>query len=358
MHRGHRDLTTNTSRNFGAIGRKNCSADPKGPSASSSPTLTAISAPCPQLMLAGWEQSRRTRKGRCSIISCARSIATYLRPFRVMLANTGRGDLPAPMLLLIGWTMLPCHFGGKRLLRTLVFGWMSKCYRPDEIISLPVSRLHSPRLRLPRIMIPLGVQQSDPLPRRPRLNRAPSGVPLLRASVIPWHADIDHHCQAWVDNMHEASIALVTRSPPSARQPYLTSDTLSLVVRRRGIRQYIRQEEQELDRRWKLIAFAACVLHARGQVFSDAAQITVANWLADLDYSIATAVELLQETTSTIRAAVKRDRVAYLSGLADAVTKQDLRAPKALYSSVRRAFPAARAARRQNLSAASSCASG
>ena len=148
--------------------------------------------------------------------------------------------------------------------------------------------------------------------------------------------------------MHAAARALTDQSTPAVRQPYLTSGTLGLVHRRRGIRWYIRQEEQEYSRRWRLIIFAAFVLHANGQVFTDAAQLAAARWLVDLDHSIAAAVELLRETTTAVRAAVQRDRVAYLSGLADAVTQQDLRAPKELYAAVRKAYPAARAARRQN----------
>ena len=64
-----------------------------------------------------------------------------------------------------------------------------------------------------------------------------------------------------------------------------------------------------------------------------------------MDLSVARALELLGETTIAVKAAVRRDRVAYLQGLAGAITLQDLRRPKELFAAVRRAFPKAAARR-------------
>ncbi|CAE7946492.1 PPR4, partial [Symbiodinium sp. KB8] len=69
-------------------------------------------------------------------------------------------------------------------------------------------------------------------------------------------------------------------------------------------------------------------------------------WLRAMDYCIATIVELIRESSTAIRAAVRRDRNAYLESLVAEVTTHDMRHPKQLYAAVRKAFPAARSSRR------------
>ena len=61
---------------------------------------------------------------------------------------------------------------------------------------------------------------------------------------------------------------------------------------------------------------------------------------------MAQAVERLTELTVAVKLAVRRDRVAYLQGLVQDITLQDLKQPRALFAAVRRAFPMASTARK------------
>ena len=124
---------------------------------------------------------------------------------------------------------------------------------------------------------------------------------------------------------------------------------MDLVRRRTAIREYIHAEEAEARRRLLLVCFAAIVHTTRGQALRPQARQTVSAWFRQLDSSVARALQLLHELTTAIRAAVRGETaVAYLDGLKNRITLQDLRQPKALYQAVRAAFPKARSARRRN----------
>ncbi|CAE7258989.1 Herc2 [Symbiodinium sp. KB8] len=129
---------------------------------------------------------------------------------------------------------------------------------------------------------------------------------------------------------------------------YLSADTLTLVPKRQALRRYMRAEDMERQRRLMLIGFAAWRLLLNGQAFHPGACAQAELWLQEVDVSLARALQLFDEHATAIRAAVKRDRIAYLSQLQQQVTLQDLRNPKALYAAVRKAFPQAKPSRRRN----------
>ncbi|CAE7354823.1 HERC4 [Symbiodinium microadriaticum] len=111
-------------------------------------------------------------------------------------------------------------------------------------------------------------------------------------------------------------------------------------------RRYLRQEEVERQRRLVMVTFAALLLHARGQAFNVTMQACAEAWLAEIDQSLAHALDRLYELTTAVRVAVKRDRVQYLDVLAGNIALQDLKDPKSLYAAVRKAFPKASSSRR------------
>ncbi|CAE7242238.1 unnamed protein product, partial [Symbiodinium necroappetens] len=172
-------------------------------------------------------------------------------------------------------------------------------------------------------------------------------VLVQQARGIPWESSVDQHNAQWTRHIQACAQPLIPEQPYAPTQSYLSSDTMRLVGQRREIRAYIRDEEQELRKRWLLIGFAAFRLHHHEQVFSETALSTASHWVSDIDHSIAAAVERLAELTRAVRAAVKRDRIEYLDSLQKEVTVQDLRNPKALYRAVRKAFPEARSSRRR-----------
>ena len=178
--------------------------------------------------------------------------------------------------------------------------------------------------------------------------RARFGQALALQPPIGWDVPVDHHCLLWARQMQSAAAQIQQVSASKPTQAYLQEATLDLVHRRAGLRTYMRNEETELRRRRLLVAFAAFRLHAQHRSFTTTGLNTAAGWLHDVDVSLAQAWKLFDECTVAIRAAVRRDRISYLEGLQAQVTLQDLRNPKALYASVRRAFPSAKASRRRH----------
>ena len=177
--------------------------------------------------------------------------------------------------------------------------------------------------------------------------RATFVTTLERGGACPWWEDVDTHCLRWVRQVAAAATEVCEPPVVQPTNEYLTPATLALVWERRDYRRYIRAEERELERRLQMIAFGAFILHLQHGTFTPAAHRSIGEWLQAIDISIARALERFYELTHAIKAAVRRDRVAYLSSLAQAVTLQDLRRPKDLFAAVRRAFPGAAAARRQ-----------
>ena len=123
---------------------------------------------------------------------------------------------------------------------------------------------------------------------------------------------------------------------------------MGLVERKRACKAYLRAEDVELRGRRLKIAFAAFLLHAQGLMFSPRAVLAASSWIHQVEVSIARALHALAQVTCELKSAVRADRAAYVQHLADDVRLSDLHNPKRLYAAVRRAFPAARSARRSS----------
>ncbi|CAE7629604.1 unnamed protein product [Symbiodinium sp. CCMP2456] len=167
----------------------------------------------------------------------------------------------------------------------------------------------------------------------------------------PWWAGIDSHCESVSLPFVKAAEAICVKQPQRPRQPYLQPDTLLLVQRRAAVRVYLSTERAELNRRLKMLGFAAFVLSVQSSGFSDAARTAASRWFYEMDISIAAAVDAQHWLTSALRSAVKRDRIAFLQGLTDQISVTDLKDPLRLYAAVRRAFPKAKASRRASFQA-------
>ena len=169
----------------------------------------------------------------------------------------------------------------------------------------------------------------------------------LGASGTPgWDVPVDAHCRHVTSALCDAGALLQVSSTTRPRQPYLTPDTLALVHRRAAVRGYLRAEEHELRRRRLLIGFASFVLARDGRAFTPHALALAHEWLQDIHRSVARAWDMLGWLSTSVRTAVRRDRIAFLQALADKVSLQDLQHPKQLYQVVRKAFPQARSSRR------------
>ena len=182
-----------------------------------------------------------------------------------------------------------------------------------------------------------------------REQRCRFGAALQTMPRLPWDVDVDDHNALWVQQVQSAVQPFLPEKAEAApTQVYLTAGTLGLVDSRRRLRQYIRAEEVEKTRRLLMVAFAAFRLFIVQASFTGQALRRASEWLIEIDYSIAYAVNILRDQTRAIRAAVRRDRLQYLDGLRDNISLQDMRNPKALYQAVRKAFPQARASRRRS----------
>ena len=176
--------------------------------------------------------------------------------------------------------------------------------------------------------------------------RATFAAQLAALPAAPWHLDVDLHYLQQAQSLAQIGTGFCPVTPSHATQTYLTEATLQLVGQRKAYRKYLRLEEAERSRRLLMVAFAAFLLNARGQTFTEAMQTCAEAWLTQIDQSLAHALERLYELTTAVRAAVKRDRVSYLDALAGGIALHDLKDPKSLYAAVRKAFPKASSSRR------------
>ena len=183
-----------------------------------------------------------------------------------------------------------------------------------------------------------------PLPQTSR-ERAAVREQFARVPNFSWNLDVDTHHKA-LTTTWQALCKVPEVTTTTARQPFLTEDTLSVISLRRALRAYLRQEAEERRRRWLLIGFAA-FQHGTGHAtFFPRAARTADDWLRQLDYSEAQALCALHMTCHTVRRKVAADRAAYLSGLATQAASFSVKDASALYGAVRKAFPEARSSRR------------
>ena len=163
---------------------------------------------------------------------------------------------------------------------------------------------------------------------------------------VPWHVDVDAHYVHWSQAIGQAWQDAAEPSPRQPRQSYLTQESLCVVDFRKMLRRFLVGERQCLDRLRQTVAFAVLFLHARGSVLSQRAVRVIEAQQHAIRRSIALAGAQLQRTTMVVRRAVRRDRIAHLQSLSDAVSLCDLRDPRRLYAALRRAFPSTRPSRR------------
>ncbi|CAE7695610.1 unnamed protein product [Symbiodinium sp. CCMP2456] len=172
---------------------------------------------------------------------------------------------------------------------------------------------------------------------------------LALLSCVSWDTPIDdqyqHFVQQWTDTGRGMS-SMPGRQPV---QCFLSERTLDYIDKRKALRTYLGQEEAEQARRRVMIAFTALLLNRHGTIFSDRALRIAALWLAEVDVSIARAIALLRHFAKAARKQVAADRRAYLHSLTERVQLSDIKDSRALYQAVRKAFPAAKSARRSNL---------
>ena len=209
------------------------------------------------------------------------------------------------------------------------------------VLSVSFSRLQEPSRYTTVTRKPFRPQVDCADPQWHAFRQALQALP-----AVPWLADIDPHYHFWATSLTRAAAPLCQGPSRLPRQEYLQPNTLHLIQYRAALRLYIRDENQEARRRLLLVVFAAFRLYVRQTYFSIHAVATADYWWKEIDHSLAHALERLYETTSAIRAAVKRDRANYLASLVAQLETTDQRRPKALYKAVRKAFPTARSARR------------
>ncbi|CAE7197699.1 unnamed protein product [Symbiodinium sp. CCMP2592] len=166
------------------------------------------------------------------------------------------------------------------------------------------------------------------------------------APLVPWTIDIDAHYNQQVETIKHGAEKLDAEPVCQANSFYLRQSSLQLIRVRRAYRAYIAAEETERLRRVKLVVLGALRHHAQRARIGRHAPDAANRWLWEIDISLARALERYQELSVAVKAAVKRDRQSYLEGLAQQITIQDLRKPRALYAAVRRAFPKAASSRR------------
>ena len=164
--------------------------------------------------------------------------------------------------------------------------------------------------------------------------------------TLPWSLDVDDHHRLLTSSWRKLCATPSGDTTPTARQPFLSEDTLSVIQLRRAIRHYLRQESQARRHRWQLLVFAA-FRHCAGHVsFHPDAPRIADDWLRQMDYSEAQAIHALHLTCHTVRRKVAADRASYLAQLADQAASCSNSDAHALYRDVRKAFPAARPSRR------------
>ncbi|CAE7894019.1 Cacna1h, partial [Symbiodinium necroappetens] len=157
----------------------------------------------------------------------------------------------------------------------------------------------------------------------PKLDKEAFRQALSQRHVPDWSLSVDTHFDAFVQSWTAAGKAASATEPVPPRQSFLTQDTMQLVAARK-------------------------------------AQQRAAEWLKDVEISIARAWASLNYACRLLRGAVKVDRNKYLDRLVQEVTVADLSHPRQLFQRVRKAFPKAAAARRSTFTAlpAVECADG
>ena len=168
-----------------------------------------------------------------------------------------------------------------------------------------------------------------------------------RVPVLPWHLPVDQHYQGLTEAWLQVGEALAPPTQEQPRQPYLTADTLLLVRECTQVRSRLKAVSAERRHRWRLIIFAAFITNTGQRNFNQAQARIADSWLREVDRVEAEILASHLFLARRLRQAVATDRVQYLDGLVTEVANQSVGDAKALYKVLRKAFPAARSARRQ-----------
>ncbi|CAE7458715.1 unnamed protein product, partial [Symbiodinium sp. CCMP2592] len=169
---------------------------------------------------------------------------------------------------------------------------------------------------------------------------------LQQVQPTDWEVPVDEHYSQLVTAWHRVVNCLQEPDRDQPHQPYLSLESLQLVRARQAFRRYLAQEQSEINRRLKIIVFAAFVHLGRATTFTATGLAAANNWLWVMDYSVATAVSALHWLGTRLRTAVAADRRAYLDSLVAAAAARDFKTPRELYQAIRKAFPAAASSRR------------
>ena len=170
-----------------------------------------------------------------------------------------------------------------------------------------------------------------------------------RLHAIPrfaWHLDADTHCSALTSAWNQVGADLVQPSGRAPRQAYANPEALQLISHRRALQEYLRAEDAERARRLLLIAWAAFRHALAGSVFTEVTRARADIWLTQIDQSRALAQAIFRWMGGQLRCAIAAGKRRYLQSLVEHAAGLRLNQAKELYGAVRKAFPAAKSARR------------
>ena len=171
---------------------------------------------------------------------------------------------------------------------------------------------------------------------------------LRQSPALSWDLDVDEHFARLTSSMREAFDSSHCPVQPHVQQTYLTAETTQLILRRKALRQYLSQEDESVTRLRLIHGLAAFVLAWSQHCATDSARERLWQSMHCLRFSLALAARELTLSGRAVRHAVRTDRQNYLCSLQQDISLQDLKDPKRLYASVRKAFPSLRPSRRSN----------
>ena len=169
---------------------------------------------------------------------------------------------------------------------------------------------------------------------------------LVHAPAVRWDVGVDQHFAHVAKTWSRLGSDLCDDVERRPRQSYLSEATMRLVTWRKAWRQQLSLRKQQASERAQAATFLAWLCAVRGELLSPDQANALRSWARGVDAEVGQAAMLIFRLGKYVKAAAKRDRVAYLAGLVEAVSLSDLRDPKTLFQRVRRAFPQARSSRR------------
>ncbi|CAE7849805.1 unnamed protein product [Symbiodinium microadriaticum] len=160
----------------------------------------------------------------------------------------------------------------------------------------------------------------------------------------------DHHAEeALAEAWSTAGQTLQDKSRTAPVRPYVTSLAMQIISFRKELQSYLRQEATERTRRLLQIVFVAFRLYYQHRYFEGDQRALADRWLTAIDYSEALALALYRWYGLRLREQIAAGKRTYFQSLVADASNHTLRRPKELYAAIRKAFPAAKAARRSSL---------